>query len=66
MLVAKLIEEAGAEISNLSPQEVDITEHPEAAVKYGVMFMPAIAINGRLAFTEIPSKADLRHAILSF
>ncbi len=27
---------------------------------------PAIAINGQLAFTGVPSKADLRRTILSF
>jgi len=46
-------------------QEVDVTEHPEMAVKYRVMFTPAIAINGRLAFTGVPREADLRRAILA-
>jgi hypothetical protein len=63
-LVAKLIEEAKAEIPDLHLEEVDITEHPEVAVKYRVMATPAIAINGRLAFTGVPREADLRRAFL--
>ena len=50
----KLIKETKAEIPDLHFEEVDITERPEVAVKYRVMFTPAIAINGRLAFTGVP------------
>jgi len=60
-LVAKLVEEARAEILDLQFEEVDITEHPETAVKYRVMATPAIAISGRLVFT---GEADFRRAIL--
>jgi hypothetical protein len=64
-LVAELIEEAKAEMPDLQLEEVDITEHPEIAVKYRVMATPAIAINGRLVFTGVPREADLRRAILA-
>ena len=64
-MVAKLIEEAKAEVSDLQLVEIDITEHPEMGVKYRVMFTPAIVINGRLAFTGVPREAELRRAILS-
>ena len=64
-MVAKLIEEAKAEIPDLHFEEVDITEHPDVAVKYRVMATPAIAINGRLAFTGVPCEADLRRALLA-
>jgi len=63
-LVAKLVEDARAEIPDLHLVEVDITEHPEVAVKYRVMATPAIAINGRLAFTGVPREANLRRALL--
>lgn len=63
-MVAKLVEEARAEILDLQFEEVDITEHPETAVKYRVMATPAIAISGRLAFTGVPREADFRRAIL--
>ncbi len=58
-MVAKLIEEAKAEIPDLHLHEVDITEHPEVAVKYRVMSTPAIAINGRLEFLGVPKEEAL-------
>ena len=60
----KLVEEARAEVPDLHLEEVDISEHPEVAVKYRVMATPAIAINGRLAFTGVPREANLRRALL--
>ncbi len=64
-MVVKIIDEVRAETPALRLEEVDITEHPEVAIKYRVMFTPAIAINGRLTFTGVPSEADLRRALLS-
>ncbi len=63
--MAKLIEAIKTDVADLSVQEIDVTEHPEMAVKYRVMFTPAIAINGRLAFTGVPREADLRRALVS-
>jgi hypothetical protein len=40
--------------------DIDITEHPEIAVKYRVMSTPAIAVNGRLAFTGVPHERKLK------
>jgi len=45
--------------------EIDITEHPEVAVKYRVMSTPAIAINGKLEFTGVPKEEDLRRRLLA-
>ena len=59
-----VIEPMRAERPDLVLKIVDITEHPEVAVKYRVMATPAIAINGKLAFTGVPREADLRRAIL--
>lgn len=64
-LVAKLIEQAKAEIADLHLEEVDITERPEVAVKYRVMSVPAIAINGKLAFMGVPREEELRRRLLA-
>jgi hypothetical protein len=56
-MVARLIEAARADLPDLQLDEVDITEHPEVAVRYRVMSTPAIAINGSLEFLGVP-KAD--------
>ena len=58
-MVLRLIESAKSEISDLEMKEVDITEHPEVAVKYRVMATPAIAINGRLEFLGVPREDAL-------
>ena len=43
--------------------EVDITQHPETAVKYRIMATPAIAINGKLEFTGVPKEGVFRNRI---
>ena len=58
-MVTRLIHSAKSEISDLEMKEVDITEHPEVAVKYRVMSTPAIAINGRLEFLGVPRENAL-------
>ena len=59
-MVAKLIQEASADLEGLQLDEVDISERPDVAVKYGVMATPAIAINGRLEFSGVPRGDALR------
>jgi hypothetical protein len=59
-LVAKLVGEAVAGLPDLELEEVDITERPDVAVRYGVLATPAIAINGRLEFTTVPGEDALR------
>ena len=59
-MVAKLIQEASADLEGLQLDEVDISERLDVAVKYGVMATPAIAINGRLEFTGVPREDALR------
>ncbi len=58
-MVVQLIEEAKAGAPDLHFEEVDVTEHPEVAVKYRVMATPALVINGRLEFRGIPKKETL-------
>jgi len=41
-------------------EEIDVAENPAVAMKYRVMATPALAINGRLAFTGVPSARSLR------
>lgn len=64
-MVAKLIEQAKAEIADLHCEEVDVTQRPEVAVKYLVMSTPAIAINGRVEFVGIPKEEELRRRLLA-
>lgn len=64
-MVAKLIEQAKAEIGDLSFGEVDITDRPDVAVKYRVMSTPAIAINGKLEFVGVPKEEELRRRLLA-
>lgn len=54
------MDEAREEFPGLRVEEVNVAEHPEAAVKYGVMATPAIAINGRLEFSGVPREDALR------
>lgn len=54
------MDEARAEFPELQIEEIDVAEHPEVAVRYGVMTTPAIAINGRLEFSGVPREDALR------
>ena len=44
---------------------MDITEHPELALKYRLMATPAIVINGKLEFVGVPAEATLRARLLA-
>ena len=59
-MVARLIQDASAGLEGLRFDEIDVTQHPEVAVKYGVMATPAIAIDGRLEFSGVPREDALR------
>jgi hypothetical protein len=58
-LVAGLIERARRDLPEIRLEEIDITERPEVAVRYRVLATPAIAVNGRLAFTGVPREEAL-------
>jgi thioredoxin 1 len=63
--VQKMLEELKEEFGDqLTVEEVDITVDTTRASQYGVMSVPAIAINGILKFIDVPKKEDLRDAIL--
>lgn len=50
-------------VSDLDWQEIDITQAIDYAVELGVMKPPAVAINGKLAFTALPSADALTNAM---
>lgn len=52
------------EIPDLKVEVINLADHPELAVKYRVLMVPAIAINGVLAFSGVPKEADLRQCLL--
>ena len=63
--VKEMLEELSSEFGDkLTVEEVDITVDTTRAAQYGVMSVPAIAINGILKFIDVPKKEDLRRAIL--
>ncbi len=60
VLAQKLVEKMGQDLPGLSYRVVDLVVSPELGVKYGVLSTPAIAINGKLAFSGIPKEKKLR------
>lgn len=63
--VKKMLEELSDEFGDkLTVEEVDITIDTARAAQYGVMSVPAVAINGILKFIDVPKKEALREAIL--
>ncbi len=40
-------------------RELSVLEHGERIVELGILTTPAIAINGRVAFTSIPKEEEL-------
>jgi len=59
-LVAGLLERMREEHPDIRWTEIDITQHPEVAVKYRVMSTPAVVINGKLAFAGVPHEKKLK------
>ena len=59
-VLRKIAQEMGGEIEW---REVNILEELDYAVRLGVMSTPAIAMNGKLVFTALPSAAKLRLAL---
>ncbi len=56
-----LSEELSGEIT---VEEVDITIDTTRAAQYGIMSVPAIAINGVLKFMGVPQKEELKKALM--
>lgn len=54
---------ASQEATNLVWRDVDVLYELDYAVELGVLTLPAIVINGELAFSSLPSPSELRSAI---
>ncbi|GMR08612.1 MAG: thioredoxin family protein [Gammaproteobacteria bacterium] len=57
-VLRKLVEELGS--SQIQWREVDVLDEMDYAVSLGVLSTPAIAIDGELVFTGLPSCKRLR------
>jgi thioredoxin 1 len=63
--VQEMLKELSTEFKGkLIVEEVDITVDTARATQYGIMSVPAIAINGILKFVGVPGKEELKKAIL--
>lgn len=62
--VKKMLKELSNELrGDITVEEVDITVDPTRAAQYGVMSVPAVAINGVLKFVGVPRREELKKAI---
>lgn len=63
--VKEMLKELSIELEGkLTVEEVDITVDSVRAAQYGIMSVPAVAINGILKFVGVPRKEELKKAIL--
>jgi thioredoxin 1 len=63
--VKEMLEELSNEFEGkLIVEEVDITVDTARAAQYALMSVPAVAVNGILKFVGVPSKEELKKAIL--
>lgn len=60
-MLRKVAEEIGG--GRLTWREVSVVDELDYAVKLGVLSTPAIAVNGRLMFTALPSAKKLRQTL---
>ncbi len=54
-LVEKMLDEL-----KVKYQTIDVTKKPEFLKKYPIMTAPGIVINGKLEFTGVPNKEELK------
>jgi small redox-active disulfide protein 1 len=63
--VKEMLEELSGEFGDkLIVEEVDITVETARASQYGILSVPAVAVNGILKFMGVPGKEELKKAIL--
>jgi len=63
--VKEMLEELSGEFGDkLIVEEVDITVETARAAQYGILSVPAVAVNGILKFMGVPGKEELKKAIL--
>jgi len=64
-VVKEMLKNLSEELSGeVTVEEVDITVDTPRASQYGVMSVPAIAINGELKFTGVPKREELKQALM--
>lgn len=59
----QMIEEIQPDFPDLKVEMINLMEHPELAVKYGVMVSPAIIINEKVAFLGGAREDQLRERL---
>jgi len=63
--VKQMLEELSQEFGDkLIVEEVDITVDTSRVAQYGIMSVPAVAVNGILKFIGVPGKEELKNAII--
>ncbi|GAB6054895.1 MJ0307 family thioredoxin [Methanobacterium alkalithermotolerans] len=63
-MAIEVVDEAKKDLGDvLEVETVDIMQDREKAVNYGLMAVPAIAMNGVVKFVGAPSKEELMQAI---
>ena len=65
-LVQKFVEQEARDFTGLSYRTIDVVESPDIGARYGVLSIPAIVINDRLAFRGVPQEKALRKKLESF
>lgn len=60
-VLKKVAEEIGG--GRIDWREVNVLDEMDYAVKLGVLSTPAIAVNGKLLFTSLPSTKKLRQVL---
>jgi len=50
---------------SVSYEIIDITKTPDILQKYPIMTAPGIVIDGKLEFTGVPKKEELKNKVLS-
>ena len=58
-----LVKDQQQRYSDVSYEKIDISEHPDVAIKYRLLSTPAVAINGVLEFRGAPGKDKIREKI---
>ena len=48
---------------DIEVEKIDIMQNREKAIEYGLMAVPAVAINGTVKFVGAPEKEELKNAI---
>ena len=62
--VKQMLKELSEELKGeITVEEVDITVDTTRASQYGIMSVPAIAINGELKFMGVPKREELKKTL---